>query len=450
MNLLYVIRQRRRLLWGVFLAVAVVYFIYEFALVREYSAFAQVRAAHGGVAANADLNAYQQDFTAHVQLVQSAGFLQGMAERLSDDDRRQILAPFGHWFGATETAGEVLLEHRIVAPNPSSQIIDLGFTHPNPAVAAKVANAMAAEFVRQSDAMNEAQKKKMLGDLQTDVEKLNHKLETLQSQMDGYQNKFGAAKFDLSETGADFSGLQQLSRKAVDNKAALDKLDLQRQQIQQQVLAGQPLWEVSFIAAQPDVQRLMKDLHDFNTRLDEMRHEQYAEDSPPMVELKGRITSTGTQLASAADVFAKQVASDYDAAMTTTNQAVTRLEDARKQAQDLSSARAEYEKLHQDYDATQKLVAAKAISLSDQTAQVNFSMATYSLLASAEPPTKADAPSWVRFLLNALGVGVGGSMLTAVGLALFRPPPAAERQEHERRRRRHRHFHSSTRHREKK
>ncbi len=440
MNLLYVILQRRRQLLAAGLVFTVLYLIYELALVREYTAFAQVRAAAGpnGQGTN-------QDFTAHVHLVQSADFLQGMSERLSDDDRRQMLAPFRHWFGPAETAGELLLERRIVTPNPVSQMIDLGFTHPDPKVAARVANALAAEFVRQSDAMNDEQKKKILGDLQNDADKLNKQVDTLQSQMDGYVGKYGLAKLDASEIGADFSSLQELNRKAVDAKSTLDRLSQERQQIQQEVLSGEPLWNLSFIAEQPGVQGLLKDLHDFLARLDQLRAEKYAEDAPPMVELKGRITNVGTELASAADVISKQVNSDYDAALNAAGQASTRLDAARQDALNLSTARTEYQSLLGLHDSAQKLAASKMVELSNQQANLNLAMTTYALLANAEPPTSADSPPWVRFILRALGAGVTGSLLLAVGFAAFRPPPAAEREEHDRRRRRHRRFHSSTR-----
>jgi polysaccharide biosynthesis transport protein len=445
MNLLYVIRQRRRLLWAAFLALAGAYLVYELVFAREYTAFAQVRAIHSAVAKDQDLDAYDQDFTAHVQLVQSAGFLEGMADGLSDEDRRQLLASDHNWFGPTETAGEVLLDRRIIAPNQTSQIIDLGFTHHDPKLAARMANALAAEFVRQSDAMNEDQKKKQLGDLQHDADTLSQKVDTLQAQMDGYLSKYGMEKLDPSETNADYSSLQELSRKAVDDKSALDKLDLERQQIQQEVLSGQPLWNLSFIAAQPHVQQLFSDLHDFLARLDQMRHEQYAEDSPPMMELKGRINNVSSELADAADVIAKQVSSDYDAAMTAASQSAKRLEDARKDALDLSTARKDYESLREEHDATQKLAAAKAVELSDQQSKLSLSMTTYALLAGAEPPASADPAPWMRFILHSIGAGALGSILLALGLAAFRPPAVEERKEHERRRRRHRHFHSSTR-----
>jgi len=450
MNFLYVIRQNRRLLWMVFYVCAAMYLLYEFAFVREYSAFAQVRAQLPAVTKDQDSTAYDQDFTAHVELVQSADFLQGMSARLTDDDRQQLLAPLTHWVGPQQTAGEVLLERRKVEPNPTSHIIDLGFQHPNPVLAARMANALAAEFVQQCDAMNEDQKKKALGDLPHDIETLGQKADTLQAQIDSYVNKYGLDKLDTSESATDISSLQELSRKAVDDKAALDKLNAERQQIQQEVLAGQPLWNLSFIANDPHVSQLLSDLHDFLTRLDTMRHEQYAEDSPPMVDLKGRITNTGTELASAADVISKQVSSDYEAAVATLDKTTTRLEDTRNVALDLSTARSAYEDLRQQLDATQKLVSAKTVQLSDQTGKLNLAMTTYSVLAKAEPPTSADTAPWVQFILKALGAGAGGSILLALGLSFFRPPPVEEREEHERRRRRHRSFHSSTRRREKK
>jgi uncharacterized protein involved in exopolysaccharide biosynthesis len=304
---------------------------------------------------------------------------------------------------------------------------------------------MAAEFVHQSDAMNDEQRKKILGDLQKDEDTLNKQASTMQAQLDGYVGKYGLAKLDASEANGDFSSLQELGRKAVDAKATLDKLDLERKQIQQEVLSGEPLWNLSFIADQPSVQTLLQDLHDFLARLDQMRHEQYAEDASEMVELKGRITNVGTELANAADVISKQVNSDDDAAQAAEQQAFTRLETARAEALDLSTSRTEYQNLVEQHNAAQKLAAAKAVELSDQQSKLSLAMTTYALLANAEPPTAADSPPWVRFTLHALGAGAVGSILLAIGLTAFRPPPAEEREEHARRHRRHRRFHSSTR-----
>jgi len=421
MNFLYVIRQNRRRLGWAFAFCAAACLVYELAFVREYRAFAQVRAFHYSNANNQDMAAFAEDFTAHVQLVQSAGFLQGMTEGLSDEDRKELLAPLTHWFGAKETAGEVLLERRKVAPNPSLQIIDLGFQHPNPAVAVRMAKALAAEFIHQSEAMNEAQKKNMLGDLQNEVEALGKKAETLQAQMDGYVNKYGIDKLDSTQTVADFSAVQEMSRQAVDDKAALDKLNTQRQQIQQQMLAGQPVWNLSFIASQAHVQELLKSLQELLTRLDQLRQEKYADDSQPVIDLIGRINNTGTELANAADIISKQVSTDYDAAATALDKTNQRLETAKKDALELSNARNGYQALHQQLEATQKLASAKAVELSDQQAKVNLVITSYALLPGEEPTAQADSPPWVRFVLQAVGAGVGGSFLLALGLAFFSP-----------------------------
>lgn len=400
MNPFYVIRQRRGTLWIAFFLCAAAYLVYAALFVREYSAFAQVHGSSpNGVTSTTDAKQDAIDFAAHVRLVESAEFLRGMEARLSDEDRKELQAPFQHWWswGAGTSAGAILLERRVVNPNPESLIIDIGFRHPNAELAARIANALAAEMVKQSEALTTQHHLDVLGSLQAEVDGQSKKAEDIKSRIDALINQYGRPKLDPGSIMADLTGIQALTNKANDLKAQMDQLVEAKKRIDDQIVAGQPVWQLSFVAQQ---ERIVTQIREYQTqlaRLDELRHEQYAEDSAVMLEQKGRIDGIAKQLAVTADTIASQVSADLNSVQTALAQTVSRLNDLQKQAQELNQARTEFADLLNQQTTVQKTLSAQTVALSEKETEFKLTTTSYSVLASAEVPFTPDPRPWGQF-----------------------------------------------------
>lgn len=449
MKLSYVIRQRRSALSAVFLLSAAAYFLYAFLSRREYTAYALVQgyAAGGAGAAGSLPAAANDDFKTNVRILESNEVAQAVAAKLSDADRGRLLAPFAHWFqlGPTPSAAQILLAGRIVAPGPSALNIDIGFRHPDAAVAASVANALAGEFLHQHDALNAQKTQTMVAALQASADEQHKKADNIQAQMDELTQKYGVTNIDAASDTVLISDIEILNKKVIENKAALDELTLRGMQIQQQLADKKPLWELNFIGSQPHIVLLEQTVRAVNDQLQQVRAEGYADTAPLITDAQARVTAAMQELTDAATAAVQQVAADIEAAQNNYNQSVQRLTNMQKDTQELAQQRARYDALRNDLKTAQELYATQQVAVANTQTQAKLDAVTYSIIAPAEAPPTADPQPWLKLGLASLGWGLGGGGLALAGFAIFLPPPVEQHEEYERRRRRHRHFHSSSR-----
>ena len=447
MKLTYVLRQRRSAITAVFLLCAVAYFVHGIWGRNSYTAYALVQgyAAGGGAATGSQATA-NDDFNTNVRILQSNEVAQSVVAKLSDADRGRLLAPFAHIFqvGPTPSAAEIFLEGRIIAPGPSALNIDVGFRHPDPAVAATLANALAEEFIRQHDALNAEKLKATVAALQSSADAQQKKTKDIQAQLDELTQKFGVTNIDSTSSTVFVSAIEELNKKVIQDKAAMDELVLRMQQIQQQVDAKRPLSDLNFIASQPHIVALQQAIQAAVDELKQLQAEGYADAAPILTDAKARVQAAVQQLSDALVAAAKQQAADLEVAQNNYQQSVDRLTNMQKQTQDLSQQRAKYDALRNDLNTAQQMYSAQEVALADTQTKAKLNAMTYTIVARAEAPPVADPRPWLKLSLTSLGWGCGGALFALAGFCIFLPPPVEQHQEYERRRRRHRHFHSSS------
>jgi len=254
MKLLYVIRQRRSAIIAVCLVSAAAYFVHGVLTRREYTTFALVQgfASGGSGPAGSPPTAANEDFNTNIRILQSSELAQSVAAKLSDADRGRMLAPYTSLFqmGPAPSVAQIILEGRLISPGPSALNLDVGFRHPDPVIAATLANAFAGEFLRRHDALNADKAKSMVAALQAAADAQQKKIDAIQSQMDELTQKYGVTNIDATSTTVFASAIEELNKKVILDKAKLDELMLRGQQIQQQVSNSKSILELNFIGSQ--------------------------------------------------------------------------------------------------------------------------------------------------------------------------------------------------------
>jgi uncharacterized protein involved in exopolysaccharide biosynthesis len=446
MKFFYVIRQRRSALTAVFLLCAAAYFAYAYFTGREYTAFALVQGYAPNAAATGAQAAVRNDFDTNVRILQSVELAQNVSAKLDPAMRGRLLAPLGAFFhlGPTPSVVEALLEGRTIGKGASDLNLDIGFQHPDPAAAAFVANAMAEEFIRQHDALNDANIKNALAPLQTRADELKKQIADIQAAMDEITKTYGVTNMSAS-TGVEIeSAMQVLNKNVVSNKAALEKLAQRDQQIQDQVAAGKPLWQLDFIGSEESIVTLLESAKALNDQYNAIVAQGYDPTAPIVTQAKAAVATAVQKLDDEGQAIAQRYESDFKAAQNTYDLSVNHLSDMQQHAKDISLQRTKYDDLHNKLDTAQKLYATQQETLSDAQNKAKLATVSYSIISHADAPPVPDALPWLKMGLTSLGWGIGGSLLLAVIFLIFLPPPAAQHQEYERRRRRHRHFSSSS------
>ncbi len=440
MNILYVVRQRQRALLGVFIAIAAAYLLYALFFTREYTAYAQVSDYNSRSNVNALRIGPNSPYLAPLR---SDALIKKIAADLSDADRRRLAAPFDHWLHWGPGIGpvEILLEGRRLTA--ADGMVDVGFQHPDPAVAALIANALASEFVRESNASKDERMHQSLADLDAKIKTQRDKTDNLRAQMKDLSNQFGGMNFDSGADSVYLETIADLNKQVVQYKGAMDTLDLHRQQVLDQMGAQKAVWDLEFIRSQSNIAQLYATAQNETNHVQELRSENYQEEAPAMTDAKARLDVAMKELNAATDAAVHELVANLQAAQSNFNQAAKRLDDMQRKNQELSGARSVYDSLRKDLNTSNDVLSKMEVAVSDAETNFNLTDPNYAVLAPAESPSTADARPWANIGLTGFGLGVGGSLLALVAFALFRPPPKLEREEFERRRRRHRHFRSS-------
>ena len=133
-----------------------------------------------------------------VQLMESDGVASDVAKRLKPDEVKRFMAPYEKdvYFGTVPTAKDLLIEGRKVEADLKSLMIKVSFEHPNPEVAAQVANYFAEEFVAANARVNADEMMKLVGDLPMRVEQQKKKVEEIQGKMNDMIVKYGRVALD--------------------------------------------------------------------------------------------------------------------------------------------------------------------------------------------------------------------------------------------------------------
>jgi len=440
MNILYVIRQRQRALLGVFLVVAGGYFIYSAVFTREYTAFAQVSDYNSR--ANGTVPRVGSD-SPYLAPLRSDTLVKKIAADLKDEDRRRLSAPFTHWLHWGPGAGpvEILLEGRRLTA--AEGMVDVGFQHPDPTMAALIANALADEFVRESNAGKDERMHQSLAEIESKITAQRNKTESIRKQMESLSTQYNIVDLHSGAGNVYLATIADLNKQVTQYKTTLDMLQQFRQQALDQAAAKKPLWEVSFISSQPNVAKLIANAQVQSNHVQDLRNQGYQEEAPAMTDAKANVDEAMRELNAGVQSVVAQLAADIQATSDNFTQASKRLDDMKRKNQELASALTVYDGLSKELNTANAMLSDIEVAVSEAETKFNLTDPNYIVLARAELPSSADAKPWGKISLTGLGLGAGSSLMALLGFAMFRPPPKQEREEYERRRRRHRHFHSS-------
>ena len=89
-----------------------------------------------------------EDLNTQVKILESASIIQKVVTRLKGPDLERLLAPYRRADGKTPLPERIIFLNRKIVPQRLSLIVNVQYEHPDPALAAQVANLLADEIRR--------------------------------------------------------------------------------------------------------------------------------------------------------------------------------------------------------------------------------------------------------------------------------------------------------------
>jgi succinoglycan biosynthesis transport protein ExoP len=193
---LFLIRERIWYLVIVFFIIFLGSILYTFNKTKLYTAYATIELLRDdptvmNSASNLEQNEIRtaEDLNTHISKLESVSIIQGVEKRFQEDELAQFMAPYkgAFSFSGPLTAFEILSMNRKIIPRRMSLMVNIAYTHPNPIMAAKIANLFGDEYINTMLSQNIDASMKAVEDLRKRAEQKKNRVEELELKLAEYR-----------------------------------------------------------------------------------------------------------------------------------------------------------------------------------------------------------------------------------------------------------------------
>ena len=416
----YVLMFRERVwyLTVVFFIIFTGSILYTFNKTKVYTAVAMVQLLRDdpSVMASAELEPNQirtaEDLNTQISVLNSGTIIKGVERRLQDDERERFMAPYADALSFTGplSPAELLGRNRKVMPQRMSLMIGVGYTHPDPIIAARVANLFADEFINYNLNLNVSGSMKAVEDLRIRADQQKERVEDLELKLAEYREENNAVSLDSSENIAS-TQLARLNEIKLNTKNLNDNLETRWNLVESYRLEGKNLWELSFVAEQSRVSNLLERMSGTKIQISSLS-KRYREKHPVMIQQLQTLQESEAELALAVANSVDKLDAGYAESKSNFELASQRLAEKELELIQLSKTRVEYSSLEREMNVQQGFLMALVSRMTQENAAVNLKNPNSRVIDEALPPLRHSSPNIV---MN-LAAGFFGGLAAGVGL----------------------------------
>lgn len=419
----YLLMFRDRI-WYLIVAFFIVFsgsVLYTFNTTKIYTAVATVELLKDDPSALGDTVEMEQnqirsaeDLNTHISLFKSLKIINDVEQRLQDDMLKRVMAPYKNAMrlGGSLTPAEVLARNRRIIPQRMSLMVNVAYSHPDPIVAAEVANLFAKEFIDYNLKLNIDSSMGAVEDLRIRADAQKDRVEELEMKLADYRERENAVSLSEKENIAG-EQLARLNEIQLNNKNVLDNFETRWNLIETYKREGRDLWQLSFIAEQPRVSELLAKISGARINISSLS-KRYREKHPVMVQQIQTLQEAEIELKSAVEDAVDKVYGGYTEAQQNFEMASKSLAEKEQDLIQLSRTRVEFNSLMRELEIQQNFLQALNLRMTTEKAQVNLKNPNARVIDEAFPPAD-DNPSSPNVVVN-LAAGFFGGL--AVGAAL--------------------------------
>ncbi len=390
--------------------------LYTFNKTKVYTAVAMVQLLRDdpSAMASSELEPNQirssEDLNTQISVLNSGKIVEGVERRLQDEERARFMAPYSDALSLSGplTPSAVLGRYRKVNLQRGSLMIGVAYTHPDPVMAARVANLFADEFIHYNLTLNIDGSMKAVEDLRIRADQQKQRVEELELKLAEYRERHNAVSLDVSENIAS-AQLSSLNGIKLSAKNSYDNLETRWNLIESYRREGKDLWELSFIAEESRVSSLLEQISASKIQISSLS-KRYREKHPVMIQQLQTLQESETELGFAVDNSVNKISAAYAESKSNFELASQRLEEKKVEQFELSKTRVPYSSLLRDLDIQQGYLQALVQSMTEQKGQVNLKNPNSRVIDKALPPLSHSSPNIVMNLAAGLFGGVAAGL----------------------------------------
>ncbi|MCX6937857.1 MAG: polysaccharide biosynthesis tyrosine autokinase [Verrucomicrobia bacterium] len=419
---LLILRERIWYVVVVFLVVFSSALVYTFSQTKIYESTASVQVLRQDAKAFNSENVIDtsvrgtEDLNTLVKVMESALIIKRVSERITGDELRQFMKPYekGRW-GDPLTPLEVLGQNRRIVPLRLSLVVQLAYRHPDPVVAAKIANMFVDEFLQWNARVRIDESMIVVQDLQIRAEQQRKRVEEQALSLQSYREKNDMVSLDqrkdiVTET------LKQLNMLVTQTDSKLKEAEVRWKQVQDRLKNKGDLTELTFISANPLIAQLTQQIATQKIAIAQMR-ERYRDRHPRMMEAANSLSQAERELDRALRSTSASIQAEYE-------NALSNFEKAQKNLTEQSTATLALDRLSVQYQAQEnelKINEAILAQLQGRMREVNMQATreeTGARKVDAAVPSAENRYVEPKITLY-IGMGLVGGLGLGLAFALF-------------------------------
>ncbi|MCZ6625261.1 MAG: GumC family protein [Deltaproteobacteria bacterium] len=349
----------------------------------------------------------QEYYRTQIALIKSRPVMEKVVENFNLTSRLPELAE-------VEDPVAALLPSVAVMPKRTTRLVDIKFEHPDPVLAAMVANAIAHTYARSN--------------LDLKLKGAREALAWLSEQMNGLKAKVKDSSLALQtyRVKAGIVGLEEQRRittgKIVNFNNAYMKVQTQRLTIEAKLkelraIVRDPLGAQTIftVANTPLIQRLKTEAADLKALISE-KQMIYKETHPIMIRLQARVQEVQKKVVAEIQTMLQSIDTEYQVAMAREKSLLRNVNKLRREAQNLSGKEIQYQALERQVDSNKQMQETVLNRLKEMGVSRELETNNIRVMEEAQVPGFPIKPRKTRDLSLAIVIG----LLGGIGLAFFR------------------------------
>lgn len=296
-----------------------------------------------------------EDLNTQVKILESAAIVQKVADRITGEDLRKFLAPYEDKdrTDPLSVAG-IIIQNRKIVPQRLTLILQIQYRHPDPVVAAKVANLFVDEFIAYNARVRVDESMKAVEELKVRVEQQRKKVDELATNLQAFRARNNLVSLDERKDIVT-EKLKALNMLVTQTTARLSDAEIRLKQVRERRAAGGDLTELSFIASQPLIAQLVQQRSAKTIALAQLR-ERYRDKHPRMIEAINAMNETQRELDRAIQSAEALIEAEYQNALRADQE--TRAQLAAQEAESLAIDRygVEYDNMARELQINEQIL----------------------------------------------------------------------------------------------
>jgi capsular exopolysaccharide synthesis family protein len=352
-----------------------------------------------------------EDLNTQVKILESSAIVAKVAARLSADEAKALIAPYEKGSGGDPIAPEDLLgPNRKVLPVRQTRVLQITYTHPDPDVAAKIANLFVEEYMNYNVRWRVDESIRAVEELKVRADEQSKKVEELGNALQEYKENHNMVSLDQRKDIVT-QKLTALSTFLTEANARVTEASVHWNQVLECRASGKNLADLAFISPLPQISQLQAQIDSQNVAIADLR-QRYRSEHPKMLAAMQSLSQAQAELKQALENAASTVHNALETAQRDAAQAKADL--AAQEAEELKLDRlsVEYSTRQNELNVNQELLSSIVSRMRETSMNATIEEHNARVVDAAARPRRFSSPN---IALDLAGGALGG---LALGLSL--------------------------------